>query len=883
MRVTDVNGNTNTCMVEIEIEDKIKPVIACPANKVIECHDAVPAIADDLYDAPGPGLVPAYQVLQIVGGFATYSDDVVELLGYYPAYDNCESAVYIRSVGSVNNCGVGSYSRIYQAEDQSGNFSSSCVQVISVINSDPFEIVDTNPICTPFTFGDHPDYPLGPHSQYDDVEWPCDYTTSCTGPDDNTDPSNAGEPIITEDECDLVAVTYQDTDLPVIGSECRKILRKWIIVDWCQFAEVNGIPTTGYWTYTQIVKENDTNDPTFDSCDDIPAVDANHNTCLGLVGLTQSGSDACTATEDLNWSYVIDLDNDGVGPHITGTGNDATDNFAIGGHSITWKLEDRCGNQVTCTQLFYVVDNSAPNLVIITSTDVSLVGSGGTGDAWAQLWASELDLSSFDQCSGPVELVIERPPFAVPANPTSPPASATAGVTFDCDDMPFINIRVWGKDQAGNWAHVTVQVVVEDPSNACEITTAALISGVITDEANEAVESVIVSVDGTAATMPTDVTTTDNGAFDFSLPMSNNYSVTPERNDNPLNGVSTYDLVVMSRHILGIETLNSPYKMIAADVNQSGTITAFDMVELRKLILFINTEFPANNSWRFVDANYIFANPSNPFASTFPEVTNFNDLDANEISDFVAVKIGDLNNSAIPNSLKAGDYRTNGELVFSIDELEMTAGETYTVDFKANEFQAIAGYQFTLNLDQDQVEFVDVKSGALANLSADNFGFSKLNEGVITTSWNTNEVSTLNNDDVIFSIVVKAKSNVQLSSAISVSSRYTKAEAYNANDLMDIVLEFNGDVVGSEFALFQNQPNPFKNETTIGFDLPEATSATLTIYDVAGRTLISINGDYAKGYNTVTINRSDLNGAGVLYYQLDTKHDSATKKMILVD
>ena len=209
----------------------------------------------------------------------------------------------------------------------------------------------------------------------------------------------------------------------------------------------------------------------------------------------------------------------------------------------------------------------------------------------------------------------------------------------------------------------------------------------------------------------------------------------------------------------------------------------------------------------------------------------------------------------------------------------------YTVEFKAKDFQAIAGYQFTLNLDQDLVEFVDVNAGALAGLSADNFGFAKLNEGVITTSWNTKEVSNLNDNDVVFSLTLKAKSAAQLSNAISLSSRYTNAEAYNGNaDLMDVVLEFNnGEVVGSEFALYQNQPNPFKNETTIGFELPEASAATLTIYDVAGRTLKAVSGDFAKGYNQVTINRSDLNGAGVLYYQLDTRNDSATKKMILVD
>jgi len=81
--------------------------------------------------------------------------------------------------------------------------------------------------------------------------------------------------------------------------------------------------------------------------------------------------------------------------------------------------------------------------------------------------------------------------------------------------------------------------------------------------------------------------------------------------------------------------------------------------------------------------------------------------------------------------------------------------------------------------------------------------------------------------------------------------------------------------------LYQNQPNPFMDETKIGFQLPEAGTATITIYDVSGRTISQVEGDFAKGYNEVVINRADLNSAGLLYYRLDTPTNSATRKMLL--
>ncbi len=39
-------------------------------------------------------------------------------------------------------------------------------------------------------------------------------------------------------------------------------------------------------------------------------------------------------------------------------------------------------------------------------------------------------------------------------------------------------------------------------------------------------------------------------------------------------------------------------------------------------------------------------------------------------------------------------------------------------------------------------------------------------------------------------------------------------------------------------------------------------------------------GDFAKGYNSITIDRALLNTTGVLYYKVETSTDSASKKMI---
>jgi hypothetical protein len=120
---------------------------------------------------------------------------------------------------------------------------------------------------------------------------------------------------------------------------------------------------------------------------------------------------------------------------------------------------------------------------------------------------------------------------------------------------------------------------------------------------------------------------------------------------------------------------------------------------------------------------------------------------------------------------------------------------------------------------------------------------------------------------------------------LNVSSQITKAEAYsNTSDKLDVAFRFNNGGVstisGVGFELYQNQPNPFVNKTFIGFHLPVATEATLSIYDETGRMLFTQKGDYAKGYNSIAIDRALLNTTGVMYYKLETATDSASKKMI---
>ncbi|MBK9338223.1 MAG: T9SS type A sorting domain-containing protein [Lewinellaceae bacterium] len=369
-------------------------------------------------------------------------------------------------------------------------------------------------------------------------------------------------------------------------------------------------------------------------------------------------------------------------------------------------------------------------------------------------------------------------------------------------------------------------------------------------------------------------TTDDNGLYGFgnAVPMSSNYTLTPTKDNDPLNGVSTFDLVLINKHILGLEPLGSPYKMIAADANSSRSITTFDIVELRKLILGIYAQLPANNSWRFVDKKHLFPNPANPFQEIFPETISTANVQASQLADdFVAVKVGDVNGNSVANNLLSTDDRTAGTTFFDIADRSVKAGEEFTVDFRTAD--PLAAYQFTL--DFAGLDIVDLLPGE--NMTRDNFAVFAEDRTLTASVEGSNG----------FAIRFRAGQNGMLSQLLAVGSRITRAEAYGkSGENLSVALRFNGAdgavVASAGFELFQNTPNPVKGTTNIAFNLPEAAEATLTISNVEGRILKIQKGAFAKGLNTVTLNRAELT-SGVLFYQIDTPTHSATKKMIVVE
>ncbi|MCB9299302.1 MAG: T9SS type A sorting domain-containing protein [Lewinellaceae bacterium] len=885
LRVIDKAGNINTCWLYVTPEEKVRPYCYAPHNTNIDC--------DDLPYSFDPTDIAQLQ----------------DLFGAPSADDNCEATATELPPAPNLNCGFGTIIRRFRATDIHGNQSNNfCQQVVTINEVHNYEIkfpADASEICgTPspdsvtyeeigcdllavssndefFSASGDECYKI--FRTWKVVNW-CQY-------DGESDPFIVGRDEDCDnqpgDECVWVlhrpnGYTYIDRDNDETEPNNIPLAFQnicWGIDDfWRKVDEA----TPGYYQYLQIIKVYDNIDPKilYTQPDDFCSYD-NVN-CTGLVTYPFQIDENCTP-DDLTIKVFLDANADGtIDADLTNSGAlsgtypnyTITGNFPIGCHAFEVHVEDGCGNADAELLPFCVVDCKPPAPTCINGLAIELMPFDSDGDGTPDtgqmaIWASDFIVSPMTDCTGPVKYSINRS-----GDPVDP---AVTGLTLTCADTGTLVVEIWAWDGAGNGDFCETYILVQDNQfDLCGGATLLAVSGAVATEVNDAVENVEVSLSGQgSATMMTTAT----GSYVFNGEEGYDYTVTPQRDGDYLNGVSTFDLVLISKHILGVQPLNSPYKMIAADVNNSESITTLDLIQLRKLILSIDTEFTNNTSWRFVERAYAFPNPSNPWFEDFPEVVNINNLPATGISnaDFVAVKVGDVNLDAQTNSFTAVEERNMvSTFAFNVADASVNAGNEYTVTFAAGSAD-VDGYQGTLMFDNAALELVDIIGGVATE---ENFGLTRVSEGAIATSWNGNVEA----GQPLFSLVFRAKAEGQLSQLLSVSNRVVKSEAYNrAGEYMDVAIQFsNGTVASAGFELYQNTPNPFKGETMIGFNLPADAQATLTISDITGKVLKLVRVDGVKGYNQVVVNSNGL-PTGVLAYTVETADFTATKKMVIVE
>ena len=454
---------------------------------------------------------------------------------------------------------------------------------------------------------------------------------------------------------------------------------------------------------------------------------------------------------------------------------------------------------------------------------------------------------------------------------------------FTVTEATSFTIELLGYCLEGNGAEVSAWDIDEiSILGNCELFNlrARSIGGEIATPEGQEIKGVYVNLlqDGSQANY---VWTQADGSFQFpNNPIFSNYTIQPEKDDHHLNGISTYDLVLIQKHLLGIETLDSPYKYIAADVNNSKTITAMDMLELRKLILGINKSFPNNTSWRFPISSEELS-IEDPF--NYKESIEVQQLEYSSIGhNFTAVKIGDLNGTALNYVDKRQRRANSNRVVISFNDQDVVEGQLVTVQLYAHDFEDVNGLQMSIrpiNLDFQQL--------IPGQLDLDSRNIFQQNEAKLNLSYTSSKVNTIEDDQVLFTLQFIAKQEGKLSEMLHLNNKHLNGEIYKGENNLEIV---NVDLEAREVEeldldqiQISNTPNPFTELTTIQFALPNSQKLNFTIYDLDGKEVYQNESFFERGMNQIEVDASSIQlGEGMYIYKIEGEQWNAVSKMILV-
>jgi flagellar hook assembly protein FlgD len=304
----------------------------------------------------------------------------------------------------------------------------------------------------------------------------------------------------------------------------------------------------------------------------------------------------------------------------------------------------------------------------------------------------------------------------------------------------------------------------------------------------------------------------------------------------------------------------------------------------------MNSNFPSNEIWKFVNSDYVFGNPQQPFpyenSRSYSSAANLTD------QNFVAIKLGDVNNSWNPNTSKSQIAST---LNFDLADQNAIAGDIISIPVKVSNFNNISGYQFTINWNPNDFEFVGIDNNALTG----NYGTNQVSSGKITALWSTENTNgqILADGSIVFTLKLKVINQANANTPIEINSSITAAEAYNSNlDQLTIVttsanITINNttsisDIQKDNYYLLQNSPNPFSENTVIIFNLPENQKVSLVIYNLLGEEVYNFSDNYSKGtHNLIWNGKNQHNKAlsnGNYLLKMQAGDFIANRKLILI-
>jgi len=532
-------------------------------------------------------------------------------------------------------------------------------------------------------------------------------------------PTEYGRPSYDYMTCSMVGTSYKDQVFN-FGPDCKKILRTWTVLDWCNYNTGNSNP--GIWKYTQTIKVSGTSQPDLvcapsvtkdaTSCDSayvsVPLVSVDGQACYGGYGIT-------------NDSRYADAN-----------GADASGVYPVGKTTVNYRVEYSCGEQMIC-KTDVIVKQKGPVAYCLAKLTVALMGvdtngDGAVDDGMVELWAKDLDHASYHPCNNaPLKYS-----FSSDVDSTSR--------TFTCADNGYNDVQLWITDVYGRQAWCAVTVIVQN--NAANIPDCVLdfggmpVNGDIIDAYNEPLEDVHISLRSRSSSTTTTVVDTtlipvvvdsfysqsgqllyvfnyeeeytytevesekiephnlelisnSNGRFGTEdVDMDRRYRMRAYKKDD-ISKIDQTDIDILKAYLNEEYVFTNMYSFLAADVNEDGYITFEDLSILTELYNGEEDEWPRERQWVFYNSEDLQSVTSNPLDENIRFQIVMREDDYYKNMAFTGVMKGNLNefeSSFTSNGIIESRSENNTDAVIYPNPFT----ETITIENPSNEEMTVS-------------------------------------------------------------------------------------------------------------------------------------------------------------------------------------------------
>lgn len=527
----------------------------------------------------------------------------------------------------LNSCQVGTITRTWMEEDMNGHWHS-CSQTITVTR--PGHAAPT-------------------------IYWPADVTLQGCNP--NTNPyTMSGEdnfPTWDYTVCSMLGRSYSDMEF-FVNSQCRKIMRTWKVVDWCDYS-----PYTGYKIYQRVqtlfIMEN--TPPVLDCPAEITINSFNCKDADVVVDpLTVTGS-ACGGQFQIfnNSKYALSK-----GANISGK-------YPIGTTRVTYTVRFGCGMTRTCHRDVVVINAAKPTPYCIREITTALMpvdtdDDGQIDDGMVEIHARNFDHGSFSSCGyHPLRFSFSKDVLDTKR-------------ILTCDEVGTNEIELWVTDSRGGQNYCTVILHVQNngaripdcqPKSTITPPPPYSVNGAVTTLTDTPVQDVYMTleypdsiysytvtydttetlqldsfinhsgyklyfydkvqvvtsqVDSTAVFVRRQTKTDSAGFYVFdSLPFIHKpVRLYGHYEDDSRRFIDSKDVELLTRFLLGEVSFTSYPQYLASDVNEDGLINNTDLNLLMDFVNGVTDTLPGTYSWYVLDKNADFSPPESVLTSPLP-------------------------------------------------------------------------------------------------------------------------------------------------------------------------------------------------------------------------------------------------------------------------